>query len=47
MEATTIHQRDILSRDELRALIDQPASLCVSLFLPIERAALARQPSST
>jgi hypothetical protein len=33
-----IWQRDRLSRDELHMLIEQPASPCVSLFLPIERA---------
>jgi hypothetical protein len=43
MEAIAIQRRDSLSRDELRMLIEQPASPCVSLFLPIERAEPARQ----
>jgi hypothetical protein len=34
---------DVLSRDELRNLIEQPAGPCVSLFLPIERAEPTRQ----
>jgi hypothetical protein len=34
---------DSLSRDELDMLIEQPASPCVSLFLPIEHAEPARQ----
>jgi len=46
MEATPLHQRDIFSRDELRMLIEQPVSPCVSLFLPIERAEPARQQTS-
>src|SRR3954470_3496492 len=46
MEATALHQQDRLSRDELRMLIEQPASPCVSLFLPIERAEPARQQNS-
>jgi len=43
MEATAIRQIDILTRDELRILIELPADPCVSLFLPIERAEPARQ----
>ena len=46
METTALHQRDIFSRDELHMLIEQPASPCVSLFIPIERAESARQQSS-
>jgi len=43
METTVLRQIDILSRDELRMLIEQPPGSCVSLFLPIERAEPARQ----
>lgn len=46
MQATALHQQGSLSRDELRMLIEQPASPCVSLFLPIEWAAPARQQTS-
>jgi Bacterial archaeo-eukaryotic release factor family 7 len=39
----TIILRDRLSRDELRMMIEQPASPCASLFLRIERAEPAHQ----
>lgn len=43
MEATEMRQMDIVTLDEVRRLIDLPAGPCVSLFLPIEHAAPARQ----
>jgi hypothetical protein len=43
METTAMWQIDSLTRDELRMLAEQPDGLCVSLFLPIERAEPARQ----
>lgn len=47
MQTSIIWQRDRLSRDELRTLIEQPAGPCVSLFLPIERAEPERHHSPT
>ena len=41
MAATATQQMDRLTHDELRGLIAQPARACVSIFLPVERAALA------
>jgi len=43
MEATATRYIDTLSYDELRSLIKQPIGICISLFLPIERAEPPRQ----
>ncbi|HEU5100432.1 MAG TPA: hypothetical protein VFU22_15495, partial [Roseiflexaceae bacterium] len=42
MQAIAIWERENLSRDELRTLIEPLAGPCISLFLPIERAEPAR-----
>jgi hypothetical protein len=43
MHATAMPHLDILSRDELRALLELPAGPRASLFMPIHRAEPARQ----
>jgi hypothetical protein len=43
MEATAMPHADVVSRDELRALLERPAAPCVALFMPIGRAEPARQ----
>jgi hypothetical protein len=43
MHAPAMPHLDVLSRDELRALLELPAEPCASLFMPIHRAEPARQ----
>lgn len=43
MEATAMPHTDVLTRDDLRGLLERPAAPCAALFLPIERAEPARQ----
>ncbi|HEX5690958.1 MAG TPA: hypothetical protein VFX76_13185, partial [Roseiflexaceae bacterium] len=43
METRKVYLTDSLSRDEFHSLIQEPAGSCVSLFLPHQRADIARQ----